>query len=249
VDTDVVVAREVIIKEAVTISDSFGVQRRHYLASDHLLAASMSSRFCSEYEMRNSGKGLNRIHRTHAMTAVMSSVAFLESLVNEIYQDAAEGVPDIVDPLPPECWQMLAEFWKSQSQANLVLKAQMALLFAGKPKIDMGDGIGQELGLLIAWRNALIHYKPEWHGDEQPTKLEQRLSGRFPRSTLVPANSPDAWPVWALGAGGAAWSNRVARDFADEWTARLGVSPPYLTEMSDAIARRSDVPVAERTDN
>ena len=242
------VDRKVFITDSVTISESLGVQRRHYLASDHLLAASMSSRSCSEYEMRNSGKGLNRIHRTHAMTTVMSSVAFLESLVNEIYQDSAEGVPGIVDPLPSECRQMLAEFWKSQGQANLVLKSQMALLFAGKPKIEMGNGVGQELGLLIAWRNALIHYKPEWHGDEQPTKLEQRLSGRFPRSRLVPENSPDAWPLWALGAGGAAWSIRVARDFADEWTARLGVSPPYLAEITDAIARRAHVPGAEPSD-
>jgi hypothetical protein len=238
------VDRQLTLTEAITVSEAFGVKRRHYLEADHLLTALMASRFCSEWEVRNHGRGVNAQHRSHAMIAVMSSVAFLESLVNEAYTDVVDNVPGIVDDLGPESRQLMTEFWRTHSRASLLSKAQTALESAGAAPIELEDGIGHEAALLVDWRNALIHYKPEWHGNH-PSELERDLTGRFPRSRLIAGDGPDPWPSWALGAGGASWAIRVAREFADEWTTRMNLAPPYLAAITDAIARRTAMPPTE----
>ena len=125
----------------------------------------------------------------------------------------------------------MKEYWVTAERASLLTKFQMGLLFASAEKIDAGRAPMQDAALLIALRNALVHFKPSWHSDEDPTNLEKRLSGRFAKSELLPGNDGSPWPIWALAAAGAAWSVQAGRGFADEWVDRMGLARVYETDL------------------
>ena len=76
-------------------AEAFGVPRvgvRDYMASQHLWTARREAWLCRkrEDELLND-RNLDRRHRSHAITAVLSAVAFLEAFVNAVWQDAAES--------------------------------------------------------------------------------------------------------------------------------------------------------------
>ena len=56
-----------------------------------------------------------RQHRSYATTAVLTSVAFLEATVNEVFEDTTDDrhVGQRVEPLEPRVSAMLASFWES----------------------------------------------------------------------------------------------------------------------------------------
>jgi hypothetical protein len=61
-------------------------------------------------------------------------------------------------------------------------KYQSALRLAGVEPFDDGRAPFQDVESLVKLRDALVHYKPEWHNVEsQPHhKREARLRGKFP---------------------------------------------------------------------
>lgn len=68
------------------------VSIRSYMAPEHLWSARHTTRLCREIEKREEATGIiNRPHRSYAISAVLSSVAFLESYINEILQDVADS--------------------------------------------------------------------------------------------------------------------------------------------------------------
>ena len=210
------------------------VVTRHYLASEHLWAATVNAARCRELEDVLKGHGLatHPTHRACAVSAVMSSVAFLEALVNEIFQDAAENASGRVERLTQQCRVLMKEYWVSADRTSLLNKYQMGLLFARGEKMDRGCAPTQDATLLIALRNALVHFGPSWHSDEDPTDLERRLSGKFAKSELLSAHDGSPWPIWALAAAGAEWSVGAARAFADEWVDRMGLARIYETDLN-----------------
>jgi hypothetical protein len=219
---------------AVSTGIAAKVMTRHYLASEHLWAATVAAHQCRELEasLRGGSRPTNPTHRAEAITAVMSSVAFVESLINEIYADAAEDTLNRLEGLDGQCIRLLKEYWQSAADRTSTLsKAQMALLFVGAAQLDRGAQVWQDMDLLTAWRNALVHFKPAWHDDEQPTRLETRLTGRFPKSQLLRDNDGSPWPIWSIAAGGAEWAVMTARAFADEWTDRMGLRRVYETDL------------------
>jgi|NGEPerStandDraft_6_1074524.scaffolds.fasta_scaffold03617_10 hypothetical protein len=206
---------------------------RHYLASDHLWAATQNAAQCRELEdaLKGFGPATHPTHRAYAVSAVMLSVAFLEALVNEIFQDAAETTPGRAERLTQHCRDLMKEYWNTADRADLLTKSQMALLFACAGKMAPGRAPMQGAALLIELRNALVHFKPSRHDNEDPTMLEKRLSGRFAKSELLPDHDGSPWPIWALAAPGAAWSVGTARAFADEWVDRMGLIRVYETDL------------------
>src|SRR6266545_3556852 len=96
--------RHIHLSDQGGASDSISVASRHYLASQHLWACRRQARLCVELENSLAGRTPFHIeHRSNAMGAVLSAVTFLETLVNEVFQDAADGQFSRINTLSPKC--------------------------------------------------------------------------------------------------------------------------------------------------
>jgi hypothetical protein len=78
--------------ELTLTGSQVGYTIRDYMAVHHLWAAQRWARMCDEAESKLVADGNNEMdfgHRSLAVAAIMSSVAFLEAFINEFYADAA----------------------------------------------------------------------------------------------------------------------------------------------------------------
>ena len=244
-----VIARRALALSVMTIgfSGSVRLTSRHYEAGLHLWSARHYSRLCIalESEKRSAAPLIDIQHRAYASSAVLSSAVFLESLVNEVFQDAADATEDQVNtriaPLGARCIAVMGEYWQASDNGRNVLtlsKLQMALLFAEKPKFDRGANPYQDAKLLIDIRNGLVHFRPAWRTAGEETKLEEGLKGKFAENSLLTGTGNPWFPDKCLAAGCAEWSWRTAHALADEWTGRLGL-PRYYGDDND---RKADWP-------
>jgi len=218
-------------ERATTASLSVG-RGRHYVAGQHLWSARHHARLCAELEAEKTGRTAFDIrHRACAVSAVLSAVVFLEALVNETFQDAADGHARRIAPLGPRCIALMGEFWNAGSRYVGVLdKFQMALLFADRPRLDPGAAPYQDAQLLIGIRNRLVHFRPAWTTAEEETKEEARVEGKFAPNALMAGMGNPWFPDKCLGAGCAQWSWKTSLALADEWTTRLGIPRPYQAD-------------------
>src|SRR6266852_2951747 len=75
------------------VTETFSVKTRTYYSPIHIQAAAMFARACGEVERTSANSPDDRTfmtHRGYVTGAVMSSVAFLEAVINELWADAAE---------------------------------------------------------------------------------------------------------------------------------------------------------------
>jgi hypothetical protein len=85
---------------------------RVYFSSYHLWAAHHFAQLAGEIEDAHSGRSRFDIkHRAYVTNSILSSVAFLEAAINELYQDAFDRHPGYLDMLPQEVRDILADFW------------------------------------------------------------------------------------------------------------------------------------------
>lgn len=179
-------------------------------------------------------------HEVFILNALLSSVAFLESTVNELYADAADDAYFFPDEKMETLLKTIGEKWRNEKnfdRAPLVNKYQKILLIAGKPEFEEDDLIFSDIRTLIEIRNYLMHYKREWiviqkrgtgedfdeaHGE----KLERLLSNKFKYNPLAQKNRP-FFPDICFGHGCAEWAVKNSLEFTDEFFKRLGLPPPY----------------------
>jgi hypothetical protein len=226
------------LEDQAHAEDGLTVATRHYLASQHLWTSGYAAMSCRKLEAELNGvRPIDVEHRSFAVTAVLSAVAFLEALVNETYGDVADErhVSPRISQIDAGARQIMKEFWQatdSGQRANLLNKFQMALLFARAESFDKGAQPYQDAQLLIDLRNALVHFRPAWYESSEIDKLGLRLKARFKQSGLLTSNDGSPWfPVKALGAPGADWAFKTCKSFADEWTTRLGIPRPYEADL------------------
>lgn len=110
---------------------------RHYYASLHLWSALHSARLCREREQTLLQSNIPDIeHRVLAISAVTSSVLFLEALVNETFQDAYDeghGASRISALSESAVAKMRGAWQVAEYQLRTLDKFQLALDFADKP--------------------------------------------------------------------------------------------------------------------
>jgi hypothetical protein len=144
-------ADQVIRPAGIPATIEFGTPRvgvRDYMASQHLWTARREAWLCRkrEEQLLNDGD-LDRRHRSHAITAVLSAVAFLETFINAIWQDAADSEPGkhthYTDGISDDAMATLRELWTGKEDAERMLsllgKYQIALVCAGHQRMDPGD--------------------------------------------------------------------------------------------------------------
>lgn len=179
-------------------------------------------------------------HEVFILNSILSSVAFLESTVNELYADAADDAYFFTDKKNEVLLQTIGEKWRNEKnfdRAPLVNKYQKILMIADKPGFDDGNPVFSDIRSLIEIRNSLMHYKREWivvqkgeisldfeetHGE----KLERMLRNKFPGNPLAQKNRP-FFPDTCFGHGCAEWAVGNSLAFTDEFFRKLELPAPY----------------------
>ncbi len=133
------------------------------------------------------------IHRTAVITAITSSVGFLESSINEFYFLVSQNKGRKIE-LSEESKAKISAVWsieKFRATARILEKYQTALQLVGVPDFEEGAKIYQNAKLVIDLRNAFVHYYPELRTiklheeDEGLLRLEKALRGKFKKNSFI----------------------------------------------------------------
>ncbi|QLG63324.1 hypothetical protein [Halorarum salinum] len=120
------------------------------------------------------------IHDGYAANAIISSTAFLEASVNEVFDlmmTAAEG------------WERAGKDWTGTMDGEVILyrvllglrdvdkywfknknslkKYQLLLVHTGREPFDTGEGLYQRVNTVRRLRNDLIHFEPDWYDSKE----------------------------------------------------------------------------------
>jgi len=201
----------------VGIDHSF--QREHLLAAGYFVA--MAKRIESRGVATVGPEGMTR-HRACVTGAIVSSVAFLESSINELYLEFQRAGDD-GSPIPTRAHTQLETLWPSAEGALLTLRYQMALQSVDAERFNERRSTYKNVQRLLELRDALVHHQPERHDERQRHQsLQRRLRTCFAPNTLLAARA--RWfPDLCLGAGCANWALRSVQAFSDEFCGRMAI--------------------------
>jgi len=182
-------------------------------------------------------------HEAFILSSILSSVAFLESTINELYSDAADNAYFFAEEKNEALLQKIADGWKNEKnfdRAPMLTKYQKILVIAEKPPFDESGQVFSDVHNLILIRNFLMHYRREWvvietdgaqevpgAGEEtRGEKFGKILKNRFQTNPLAPEGLP-FFPEKCLGHGCAEWAVVTSLAFTDEFYRKLGLPAPY----------------------
>jgi len=216
--------------------------KRSYLSQQHLWSAELFAKKAEELEGGTAQPDPplrpNRDHRAFVIGSVLSSVAYLEGAINELFEDSVDG-GDGQRQLETDTVTRLARVWGVVNErARMLDKYELALFAAGKAPLDRAVAtFGNAKGVVIL-RNALVHYSPEWHyfGEAGPQTLKERhrlektLGGKFTQNPLADPGLP-FFPDKCLGGGCARWSIESCKAFYDDFRERMGLPPDRASEL------------------
>lgn len=213
----------------------FGMQT--YYSIQHLQAAAYMTRRAAKIEASLTGKTAPEtvVLKAYVSSALLSSVAFLEALVNEIFADAICSDGGHLSVLDERSRSMIAFLGETDcvQRASILSKYDHLLRAAGKSPLPRGRDPHQAISTVIRLRNEIVHYKGSFFdvgtkdmvrtGSFYTSALAQQIKGKFQPRRSGPSQSGDAW----LGHGLAQWSVNSAIAYADANFSILGVKPYY----------------------
>jgi hypothetical protein len=206
---------------------------RPYFSSYHLWAAEHYAWLAKEIEDTHTGEPRFDItHRAYVTSTVISAVAFLEAVINELFDDVADRQRGFIDSIPPEAVRLLAGLWgkdelRSVERWPILDKFGAALLCCGAAPFDRGSRAYQDVKLLISLRDNLVHARPETRTPGDLDKLSTGLINKFEPNRLMNGATNPYFPDHCLGAGCAIWTTKSARTFADDFFGRVKLTPNY----------------------
>jgi hypothetical protein len=211
----------------------------------YIEAAALFSRLGYAIEKDHEGSGqisaesLLR-HEAFILNSIFSSVAFLESTVNELYSDAADNAYFFTDEKNEALLKNIGDKWKNENffdRTPMANKYQKILAIADKPGFDEHHPTFSNIRNLMEIRNYLMHYRREWviiqkgrvsdvQKETRTEKFEKMLKNKFMENPLAPKSRP-YFPDKCLGHGCAEWAVLNSLEFTDEFFLRLGLPAPY----------------------
>jgi len=228
-----------------TIDDESAIRFRDCFSVRYIQSAAVLCRLGYQIEKHYSESGEvseeARIrHEAFILNSILSSVAFLESIINELYSDAVDNAYIFYDDKNETLLKTIGEKWNNEKNFDrqpLLNKYQKILHIAGAPEFDDDDPAFTNVRNLIEIRNFLMHYKREWvtvtkgketgvSGKTHGEKLEKILKTRFAPNPFAHKNQP-FFPDKCLGHGCAEWAIVNSLIVSDEFFRRLDFLVPY----------------------
>lgn len=211
---------EVKIELTSPVSSCHGIIRqKSAFAVQHLMAAARFSRMCGGIEIANAGKPLGSFFDEEiacVSAAVMLATASLESNINEYFSEVESSFPDLSESMRENIFELI-------EKKSILEKYQYALTFKGKTKFPIDKQPYQDTNTLIRLRNALVHFKPEWHDEqEEHKKLEKQLVGKFPINPFIGENGV-FFPQQCISYGCTQWAVTTALRFMEKFSELSGL--------------------------
>lgn len=209
-------------------------ESRVYFSSYWALAALSSSSQAKRLEKSLKPPKFDLGHRAHVIASVQAWVAFMEAVINELFQDAADGVGTYLAPLDEKVQRSMAAVWTGTDHGRrleVLEKYELLVALAGAKPIERGRSPYQDVRLLVRLRNALVHYRAETiSATAEAHKWEKALKNKFPDNGLMRGHRTNAWwPSFCLGHGLTVWARDSAVEFVDSTMASVGIRPYFRT--------------------
>jgi len=222
--------------EAHAVIGAVRVSIRSYYSPRLLWTAQHHAELAGEIERALVGKTPFSIeHHGYVLSSIIASVSFLEAMVNELFQDAADdrsGPDAFTAPLSEQCRRLMVALWRSTREGfrlGAIEKYEMLLAFAGAPSLDRGEHVYDNARSTIALRNKIVHFRPEDRpAEDEAHAMEKMLRPKnFPDNALMAGSGNAWWPDHALGHGAAVWAHRSVKALADHVSDAIGIAPNY----------------------
>jgi hypothetical protein len=228
--------KSVAASETIAITDNVSVTKRSYYSIGWLVTADIMKTHAEEI-----GGGDTRPDvaayaemRSCVLSAVTASAAFLESHINELFDDACEYAdrPDSksLRGLDGETQVRLAALWPHSEMHPVMVKYDIALDLAKADALDHGAEPAQSASDLLLLRNYLLHYRPNSVRDGVSQGEDLRLSNRLRSKLKLPAwddDGEDLFPTRAICPGLARWAVESSVHYTDAFSRRLGINLNY----------------------
>lgn len=219
---------------------SIKVAIRHYLSTDLIVAAKYMADQAGALEAAGDDSvSARQRHRAYVMGAILTSAAYLEAMINELFADASKGQQARTRDLEADKQELLGRVWQVPKVPLLsaLEKYHTALKLLDRQQLDKKGQLYQHAADLITLRNALVHFAPETvvsdstkdRGDEAH-RFDRTFRGRFPDNPLISVGNP-FWPDKCLGYGCANWAVEAVQALVDDFYTRLGSSQPVETKV------------------
>ena len=215
------------------------------LSGYHLKAATLQAKSAEELETRHGlekefNNDITYQHFACVTGAIISCTFFLESAINEIFSECADK---FTGQLPSDLTRELPEFTRSSmriiweyaprfEKSPTLDKYDVALNLAEK-KFDKESENYKGVRGVFSLRNYLVHYKPQsfklqrspdFKEEGIPDIVETLTKKNFKPNPFI--GSP--LPEHELGYDCAKWCIDTSRNFLDDFSQRIGMTPFYV---------------------
>lgn len=192
------------------------LRQKSAFAVQHMMAAARFSRMCGEIEIANQNRPLGEFFDQQiacVSATVMLTIASLESNINEYLSEPDTALPS----LPGKSSHSVLALTENKP---ILDKYQHILSFRGKEEYPTGHSPYQDVDALVKLRNALVHFKPEWHDEQElHRKIESRLKGRFEVNPAIGGNGV-FFPQQCMSYGCTKWAVNTAIEFMRDFSSR-----------------------------
>jgi hypothetical protein len=205
---------------------------RSYLSSHHLACAKFFAAETARIERAFiPGPGVSRLrqdHRAFSIGAVLSSAAFLESAINELFKDAFEDYRAYLPRMSKDSVALLKGTYRKGWRPGTLEKYATAWLLIRRRPLERSTKVYSQAHLTLRLRNALHHFEPDTLGETVPQlPLERELRGKFAANQMMAGMGNPYFPDHCLGAGCAEWAWRSCKAFADYFFKGVRIKANY----------------------
>jgi len=222
---------------------------RHNYSKTHIMSSTLFLQRCHEIEKSKKSKYPDVFfwHNAYVINSIFSTVAFLESYINEFFSNSMD-VPQLLGrEIPKKELSRIQAIWglgiPRTASHPILEKYQIALILTDNEPFTNQDSMGQKIKTITKLRNELIHFEPRWIDVfEDPEQERKKMTGvgsqlqheKFSHNPFVAKTSP-FFPNRCLGYGCAKWTYENSLDFVQMFSEKMKVPFRYREDIEDEL--------------